>query len=442
MTTHRIPFVILGRIGLRTFPLLGIWIARFAIALAAISERGVADVCVPRQEGLIAWWAFDGDFREFIARQDGTGNSGAEFSIGKVGGAVKLDGDEGFVEASVPISSMVKQKFSIDAWIWLDRLKDACIASQYDTYNREASWGLIARPDGILDFGLFGGSNSGPARYRQTAPGTLVPGRWFHVAATVDLESQSIHLYVNGHRVPSDIGYGYNDEFIQFYPSTTPVRIGSIRNVGGSIESHFPGMIDEVALYNRVLEETEIARIFNAGSGGRCRIPPTVELEPIEGEPTVVSCIPKRLNLSAKVQEGDERVVRIEYYDDTRPVGNSLNPRSNWITRSEPLNHGSHRITVHAIDAFGLRATSRVEVLSVVWPSHLQMNADRIENGKIACCMGTEIGSTYLIERVSQIESPIWSTFLSVKAEGNHVIFTNQVDGDSAYFRGRKTSQQ
>ncbi|MCC7376891.1 MAG: LamG domain-containing protein [Verrucomicrobiales bacterium] len=416
--------------------------SRYSIILLALllriwSSSNLQAQCLERQSGIIAWWAGDGDYREFIARRDGIGHPGVSFTAGMVGNAYQFDGTLGYVDSAIPIRNLVTTQFSVESWIWIDRMQDNCIVSQYDTLSRDASWAFIVRPEGTLDFGLYAGPTDGPARYRKTAPGTLTTNRWIHVAATVDLASQPIRLFVDGIEASTEIGFGYNDTFTQFYQSSSPIRIGAIRRHIGDIVSNFAGKIDELALFNRALDPTEIAQIVAAGSAGRCRRSPSVALNRVQDNATRVSCIPLEFTLLSAASEGDERILRVEYFDADRLIASSSDSNKAWSAKSSPLAHGLHQLSAQVVDAFGLRATSQVEVLDLVRPTLLEMHTDQTSTGETACCMGTVPGDMYTFESAPTMPSAIWTSFMTIQAEATLFVFTNRAEGLRNFYRGR-----
>ena len=83
--------------------------------------------------------------------------------------------------------------------------------------------------------------------------------QWYHVAGTYD--GSTIKVFVNGSEVASKSISGsivsVTDDFV----------IG--RNVVNG--RSFPGLIDEVELFDRALTQKKIQKIFNAGSAGKCK---------------------------------------------------------------------------------------------------------------------------------------------------------------------------
>ena len=94
------------------------------------------------------------------------------------------------------------------------------------------------------------------------APETLAPGRWHHLAYTVDDGTKTQALYVNGLRVASGNVLnlpGYDGQ---------PLLIGCDKD-SGQLRSFLQGRVDEVTIYNRALDYTEITAIYNAGPAGK-----------------------------------------------------------------------------------------------------------------------------------------------------------------------------
>jgi murein DD-endopeptidase MepM/ murein hydrolase activator NlpD len=91
----------------------------------------------------------------------------------------------------------------------------------------------------------------------------LQPGVWYHVAVTNT--GNTAILYLNGTQVASgDLGINT--------PPDTSFYVGQIP---GDSFRRLQGQVDEVSVYNRALTPDEIQAIANAGSAGKCPLPPT-----------------------------------------------------------------------------------------------------------------------------------------------------------------------
>jgi Concanavalin A-like lectin/glucanases superfamily len=96
---------------------------------------------------------------------------------------------------------------------------------------------------------------------RLDGPATLVLGAWQHVALSIDDVGNDV-LYFNGVQVATGNSRG-----------SVPV-VGGNDVIGAAWsagfmppELHFPGAIDEVQIYSRVLGASEVSELFDAGGG-------------------------------------------------------------------------------------------------------------------------------------------------------------------------------
>lgn len=99
-------------------------------------------------------------------------------------------------------------------------------------------------------FSLSGGEGSGAAFEDE-----VIPGQWIHVLGTVD--AQYVSIFKNG-------VFQNKEDWVAFpvtlAEGTAPVRIGGRANDG-----FFKGMIDNVQIWNRVLTNDEISRLYREG---------------------------------------------------------------------------------------------------------------------------------------------------------------------------------
>jgi hypothetical protein len=96
-----------------------------------------------------------------------------------------------------------------------------------------------------------------------SAPGLVNTNSFQHVALTYDKSSGTAKLYLNG-AVVANANVG------SFTPQTSfPMYIGQ-RPSDGSV-ALYSGLMDELSLYARALNEAEIQAIYNAGASGKCQ---------------------------------------------------------------------------------------------------------------------------------------------------------------------------
>jgi Concanavalin A-like lectin/glucanases superfamily len=219
--------------------------------------------CVTPPADMIAWWTADNT----TADLSGNGFTGAFFqppgayTAGKVGAAFSFPTIPDFVQASPNLN--FSGDFSIDAWIQTTNAAQAAVIDKRLNAGSNPVGYYLSVFGGTLAFELGDGQPS----LLHVSPGPVISdGNWHHVAVTVDRGSTTGgRLYVDGAPVHT------------FDPTTRP---GSIANafslrIGqqwvGAIA--FQGAIDEVELFDRELQGSEVQAIFQAGSGGKCKTP-------------------------------------------------------------------------------------------------------------------------------------------------------------------------
>jgi len=110
-----------------------------------------------------------------------------------------------------------------------------------------------------------------------TPNGSIPLNQWSHVAFTYrrgasDADS-ILTIFING--TPSATA----NKLIGVQANVEPLRLGNDNGSGGPANlRNFDGLIDEPAVYNRALSQTEIQSIFDAESAGKCK--PTATVAP------------------------------------------------------------------------------------------------------------------------------------------------------------------
>lgn len=222
--------------------------------IAILLVLAISSMAWGEGDGTVAYWSFD-EGEEIIVYDEVGENHGilkadkdGEIPIwtrGISGNALMFTpGSKGYVE--IPPDKSIKPEDSLTVMAWIktntSRGKGEIICTKADTsltgYRFFQEWGK-------LSFEI----SEGQEHYRLTA-GTLPVNVWCHVVATFD--GKQMKVYINGDQVgvkelPSNakIAYGVH-----------AVMIGNY--VGRKDAYPFDGVIDEVRIFNRALEEKEI----------------------------------------------------------------------------------------------------------------------------------------------------------------------------------------
>ena len=204
--------------------------------------------------GPLHLWKFDGNATDSIGNHNGTEAGHATYTTGaggKFGEAVSLDGDGDSIH--VGQSSLPSSNFTLTAWVLRDTAENhmyvagtqnssmagAFLRMDYDTGDRQAQFNLL------------------PSAHTRTAWGGSVPlATWTHLAVTVS-STTGLKIYVNGGEVASDpTGKGHT-RYGNFKIGARP---------DGTAIMCFDGLIDDVAIFDHVLNNKELGNVINHGA--------------------------------------------------------------------------------------------------------------------------------------------------------------------------------
>ncbi|MBI5150807.1 MAG: LamG domain-containing protein, partial [Candidatus Omnitrophica bacterium] len=184
---------------------------------------------------------------------NGAGPSGWNSDAAKFNNALKFDGTDDYVTtATSPTNLNVTNNFTFEAWVNPTDFS----ASQAvfvkgnvgtDTGN-EYEWYLVGSTGQVM----LSKNNVGTV----TSTGSIPAGQWSHIAVT--FATGSTIFYING-----VAGSPQTAAFTTFGSNTETLLIG--RRSWSTSSQYFKGLIDEVAIYNRVLTASEIKS--HAGMG-------------------------------------------------------------------------------------------------------------------------------------------------------------------------------
>lgn len=187
----------------------------------------------------------------------------------KPGKDAKLDGEPVFKDSalvldgqsSIEFSSLKKSvnfrantSFTISCWIRTSDLSDGVILSRLSPGTTRPGVELSVTAGGHVQFDLITRWVAGVGR--TTTLQTLAPNQWTHLAVTNDGSNSAYgqHIYLNGHRVSTEVSYNTNSNVGGVKPDR-PLEIGhSIRPDA----EHLIGAVRDVRVYETDLWPEEI----------------------------------------------------------------------------------------------------------------------------------------------------------------------------------------
>lgn len=238
-------------------------------AASAARAQGVPPLpgptCAPQPSGVVAWYPGNGTAVDAQGGNHGTPQGGAAFTKGgKVGAAFLFDGVDDFV--SVPASNSLNVGagggLTFEMWI---RPSDLSQWRPLVEWNNGLAYGahfwMNVNYGGSQGPGALYGNlvdTNGAHHYVGTAA-VLEANVYQHVALTYDKNSGVARIFRNGVQiVETAVG--------AFTPQTTyDLYLGARPGA-----APYQGSMDEVGVYDRALDASEIQAIVNAGNRGRC----------------------------------------------------------------------------------------------------------------------------------------------------------------------------
>jgi hypothetical protein len=171
-----------------------------------------------------------------------------------------------------------------------------------------------------------------------------------------------------------------------FTPQTTyPLYLGQRP---GSAAVVFEGLLDEVSIYNRALSSTEIAGIYNIGSGGKCPLPPAILVQPTNQYVAVGG------TATFSVQAVGTQPLSYQWSCSETNIAGATNT-SLTLTNVQPVQAGTYNVQV--ANAYGSVGSSNA-VLAVGLPPTItsQPTNQTVTLGGTASFSVTATGSTPL----------------------------------------------
>ena len=209
-------------------------------------------------ETCVGVWLFDEGSGNVAKDSTGKGNDGkiqgATWGKGQVGKALEFDGSDDFVEVPDAPNLNPTKAMSMGCWVYITGNQ----GQHRDIISKDGESGerqYLFTASSIDKFRPHIWTPDGAARHFDGKTSVEL-NTWYHIFQTYD--GSALKLYVNGAEEDSrDFPGG-------IIVTKQPVRIGGGANPGAPAY-HTPGTIDEVAIFDVVLEEEDIQTIMDKG---------------------------------------------------------------------------------------------------------------------------------------------------------------------------------
>jgi len=205
---------------------------------------------------LVAYWDFNDGAGITLTDKSIYGNNGvitgATWVDGIEGKALNFNGTSDYVEIVENGSLDILNEITISAWVNFDVVDSGSVGTWDSTDNgiisKQQAYYLTEAYTATANLTVNGGGSANVTEGKTNLNGFL--GQWIHIAGTINGNMGKI--YVNGALDSSFTNSSLLTE------SDSAVRIGWV-----SYSRYLDGQIDEIKIYNRALNSTEIQYLFN-----------------------------------------------------------------------------------------------------------------------------------------------------------------------------------
>ena len=223
------------------------------------------------KSNLNAWWKLDEGTGTSTADSIGNGNTGTlvaspTWGAGKIGDDLTFNGTSQYVDVGngANINFEYTQPFSISAWIYpvaggtgfSTILSKRNTIGPYQGIEFDDDYGCNCL---LLD--VYGSTSSTGLQTFSNDNGTLPLNAWHHVVTTYDgtASNTSVKMYIDG---VDETTPASNNDLTATILTSTHMMIGTWQ----ANPNYFPGQIDDVRIYSRVLNQADVAALYTQGS--------------------------------------------------------------------------------------------------------------------------------------------------------------------------------
>ena len=236
----------------------------FVCLVVGLASSGGAAFDPDTDPALVAWWPLDGDATDSGPNGlDGTVMGDPDWSPGKFGMAVDLDGTDDYIDCGNPDPLTIRDELTVSCWFKVEsftRTWESILAKGDNSYR-------LSRGPGTGNGTHMGISGTSASPDYFNAPTIVTDNKWHHIAGVYD-GTQAI-IYIDG-----------KEDMV--YPSTGQINASTyslfIGENSQARDRYLNGLVDDVRIYNRALTADEV----------KSMVPPQLkafEPKPADGDP-------------------------------------------------------------------------------------------------------------------------------------------------------------
>ncbi len=198
--------------------------------------------------GLIAYFPFNNNFKDIVNQYEGKA-SGAKLIGNEKNKACYFDGVNDFIAVEDISELNTANPLTVSLWVapFSHKIADAWM-SKANTHNSKSQW--------RLGFGWPADKNAGITIYSNYwadyyTDCEIALNKWSHILYTIDPVKSEVELFKDGEFIK-------NWKIDGYLPSNDPLYFGHQRDD----YFFYHGLIDEVRIYNRIIDSTGIQKLY------------------------------------------------------------------------------------------------------------------------------------------------------------------------------------
>lgn len=212
---------------------------------------------IAAEPNLAGYWPFDEGSGKETKDASGNGNHGKfvgnpEWVNGKYGKALRFDGTSSYVVVEDANSISMDADVTYAAWFQPDVTINAG-NNVYRMLSKNNDYFLLFNYEKLGQLGWLIKEPGGTNHVIHSTTAEWLKGEWYHVTGTFD--GKEMKIYING-IMEGKLAYSG-----KVGTSKLALWIGA-----DDFPNYFSGVIDEVRIYNKVLDDTAIKKMMEAGA--------------------------------------------------------------------------------------------------------------------------------------------------------------------------------
>lgn len=246
-------------------------VAALTFLLGVTAPLSAARAAMTSSIGPVLQWNLDTGYGSSAPDTSGHANAGTlgsgatwTTSAHSNGEAVNFDGTGNAYVASTSTAVNTTQSFTVSAWVYLTSSSGTYIIA---AESGSHSSGFILKYDNVnnawmMDMPQTDGTN--PTQDRAYVASNVSLNTWTNVVGMYDASGGNIGISVNGVAIATAA-------HTTTWNSTGTVQVGRLW-WNDAYRNNWPGIIDDVQIYNRALPESEVADIYSGGPSGSPKV--------------------------------------------------------------------------------------------------------------------------------------------------------------------------